>query len=215
MMRRITALMAFLLSMNTLLFAQYDPKALGILDAMSAKYKSIPSFSAKFTYTLQNEMEGVNEDFKGEVAVKGDKYRIKMSGQEIMNDGATSWTYLADINEVTIDNYDPNSGDMTPSKIFTAYKKGYKYLYLQDKTEAGQVYEMVDLVPEDKNQQFFRIRMQIHKKDRTLKSWEIYDKVGNIYRYAISDFNPNQALNDAYFRFDTAKYPGVEVIDLR
>ena len=36
-------------------FAQYDEKAKGILDAMSAKYKRIPSYNAKFSASLINE----------------------------------------------------------------------------------------------------------------------------------------------------------------
>ena len=34
--------------------AQYDAKAKKVLDAMSAKYKSIPSFKAKISQHLEN-----------------------------------------------------------------------------------------------------------------------------------------------------------------
>jgi outer membrane lipoprotein carrier protein len=214
-MRKLLAVSILTLLTMGASMAQKDPKALAILDAMSAKYQKIPSFTAKFTYTLENKTEGINEDFSGDVSVKGDKYRIKLPNQEIINDGKTTWTYLSDINEVNIDNFDPSSGEMTPSKIFTAYKKGYKYLYINEKAEAGVVYEWVDLVPDSKDQQVFKIRLQISKVDKSLKTWEIYDKGGNIYRYSISNFNPNATLADTYFRFDTSKYPGVEVVDLR
>lgn len=214
-MRKLFAVSIILIFSAGTLLAQKDPKALEILDAMSAKYQKIPSFTAKFTYTLENKTEGVNEDFSGEVSVKGDKYRIKMSSQEIINDGKTTWTYLSDINEVNIDNYDPTSGDMTPSKIFTAYKNGYKYLFLNEKAEGGIMYEWVDLVPESRDQQVFKIRLQINKADKSLKTWEIYDRGGNIYRYSISNFNPKANLADTYFRFDASKYPGVEIVDLR
>jgi outer membrane lipoprotein carrier protein len=196
-------------------FAQYDSKALDILNAMSAKYKSIPSFKAKFTYTLNNVQEGLNEDFEGDITIKGDKYRLKMGGQEIINNGKTVWTYLPEENEVNIDNYDPKSGDITPTSIWNAYKKGYKYMFLEEKNEGGVVYEIVDLVPEDKNMQFFKIRLQIAKKERTLKNWTIFDKNGTKYIYSIKEFNPNIAVEDNFFTFDKSKYKGVEVIDLR
>ena len=44
-------------------FAQYDPKALEILDAMSKKYKSIPAFEATLVSNLINESQGVKEEF--------------------------------------------------------------------------------------------------------------------------------------------------------
>jgi outer membrane lipoprotein carrier protein len=196
-------------------FAQYDKKALDVLNAMSAKYKSIPSFKANFTYTLSNSQEQLNENFEGDITIKGDKYRLKMGGQEVINNGKTVWTYLVDENEVNIDNYNPQDGDITPTSILNAYKKGYKYIFLEEKTENGVVYEVVDLVPEDKNAQFFKVRLQIAKKDKTLKNWTIFDKNGTKYTYSIKEFNPNVNVEDSYFTFDKSKYKGVEVIDLR
>ncbi len=85
--------------------AQKDPKALEVLNAMSDKYKSIPAYKANFEYTLNNANEGVNENMQGEIVVKGEKFRLKLGGQEIINNGQTVWTYLAEANEVNIDNY--------------------------------------------------------------------------------------------------------------
>ena len=51
--------------------AQYDPKALEILDAMSKKYKSIPSFEANFSVVLTNDVEKINEDIQGKNDGKG------------------------------------------------------------------------------------------------------------------------------------------------
>lgn len=196
-------------------FAQYDPKALEILEAMSKKYKAIPSFEANFTSSMTNETEKVNEEFKGKFIVKGDKFRMTLPGQEVINNGTTVWTYLPESKEVNIDNYDPNSEDVNPSKIYQIYKKGFKYLYLQDKTENGVLCEEVDLVPEKKDAQFFKIKMFIGKKDKSIQSFVMYDKGGSKYKYTITKFNPAAKVDDAAFTFDAKKYPGVEVIDLR
>jgi outer membrane lipoprotein carrier protein len=196
-------------------FAQYDPKALEILDAMSKRYKSIPAFEANISYTLTNETEKINEEFKGKITVKGDKFRLVLPEQEVINNGTTLWTYLPEAKEVNIDNYDPNSDEINPSKIYDIYKKGFKYLYLEDKTEAGVVCEVVDLVPEKKEAQYFKIRMNIAKKDKSIQSWTMFDKGGNKYKYSITKFVPNSNIADSFFTFDVKKYPGVEVIDLR
>jgi len=196
-------------------FAQYDAAALETLDAMSKKYKAFTSFEANITSSMTNEVEGIKEEFKGKITVKGDKFRLVMDEQEIINNGTTVWTYLPAAKEVNIDNYDPASEDINPSKIYEIYKKGYKYLRLGEKTEGGVVCEEIDLVPEKKDPQFFKIKMMIVKKDKSIQSWTMFDKSGNKYKYTISKFNPNVNVADAMFTFDPKKYPGVEVIDLR
>jgi len=198
-----------------LAFAQYDAGALETLDAMSKKYKAYTSFEANITSSMTNEVEGIKEEFKGKITVKGDKFRLVMDEQEIINNGTTVWTYLPAAKEVNIDNYDPNSEDINPSKIYEIYKKGYKYLRIGEKTEGGVLCEEIDLVPEKKDPQFFKIKMIIVKKDKSIQSWTMFDKSGNKYKYTISKFAPNVNVADAMFTFDPKKYPGVEIIDLR
>jgi outer membrane lipoprotein carrier protein len=204
---------ALLLFVGKLAYAQYDPKALEILEAMSKKYKAIATFEASLTSALTNETEKVKEEFKGKITVKGEKFKLALEDQEVINNGTTVWTYLPSAKEVNIDNFDPKSDDINPVKIFEIYKKGFKYLYLGDKTEVG--FDEVDLVPEKKNAQYFKIKMFISKKDKSIHSWTMFDKSGNRFKYMITKFTPNVKVEDSFFSFDTKKYPGVEVIDLR
>jgi outer membrane lipoprotein carrier protein len=153
--------------MSNMVLAQQDPKAKEILDAMSNKYKSISSFQADLSYTMTNKTEGINESYKGKSAIKGDMYRLMMQDQEIYNDGTTIWTYLPNLDEpeVTIDNNNPDGGDITPSSIFNIYQEGYKYLYLNSTNIDGKSYDIVDLVPNDKDAQYFKVRIEISTKD--------------------------------------------------
>jgi outer membrane lipoprotein carrier protein len=208
-----STLLIVLIAFGKLAMAQYDPKALEILEAMSKKYKAIPTFEANLTSAMTNETEGIKEEFKGKITVKGEKFKLSLEDQEIINNGTTVWTYLPSAKEVNVDNFDPKSDDINPAKIFDIYKKGFKYLYLGDKTEVG--FEEIDLVPEKKNAQYFKIKMLISKKDKSIQSWTMFDKSGNRYKYVITKFTPNIKVDDAFFGFDAKKYPGVEVIDLR
>lgn len=196
-------------------FAQQDGQAREILDAMSSKYQKMGAFKSDFIYTMENPTEEINEDFQGEIFVKGDKYRLKMGGQEIINDGETVWTYLEDVNEVNIDNYSPGEGDISPSEIFNAYKRGFKYQYVGEETIDGHVYHVIDLAPENTDNQFHKIRLHIDKSDDTLKMWKIFSKDGTHYTYKISNFNGEAQIENSLFTFDTSQYKGVEVIDLR
>jgi len=195
--------------------AQYDPKALEVLEAMSKRYKAITSFEANLTSTLVNESAGVKDEYKGKVTVKGDKYRLELEEQQVYNNGTTVWTYLPANKEVNVDNFDPKSDDLNPSKIFEMYKKGFKYLLTGEKAEAGVSCDEIDLVPEKKDAQYFKVKMMISKKDKSVQSWTMFDRSGNKYKYIITKFTPNVKVEDAYFTFDPKKFPGVEVIDLR
>ena len=135
--------------------AQNDPKAKKILDQMSAKYREVPAFSATFTQTLENKDENINDSFTGTITVMGDKFKADVAGQVIVNNNETVWTYLKDANEVTISNYDPEAGEMNPSKIYDAYKSGYKYLYMAG--EGTAKYHIIDLVPTNKDENFYKI----------------------------------------------------------
>lgn len=191
--------------------AQKDPKALGILEAMSAKYKKIEAFNAQYNFSMENPDEGIDEGFEGTIFVKGDKYKIQMTEAQIYFDGTDRWTYMEEDKEVTVEV--PEEEEISISNIFDIYKTGYKYLYLESR-EKGQV-DVVDLVPEDLELEYFKIRMQISAKDRSLISFKVFDKSGSRYVYKIKTFQADSSLMDADFVFDAKKFPGVEVIDFR
>lgn len=215
-MKKLLTLLLFVLVGNAT-FAQYDQKARDVLDAMSAKYKKIPAYKASITSALINEVDGINEEFEGEITVMGDMYKLELDEQVVINNGNTVWTYLPDVNEVNIDTYDPAEDEISPSKIYTAYQDGYKYVYVGDEAcqTGGGTCAVIDLVPNDKDAQFFKIKLFINKSDYSLKSWTMFDKTGNKYKYTIKNFKSNINVKPSFFTFDATKYPGVEVIDLR
>lgn len=194
-------------------FAQNDPKAKEILDKMSDKYSNIPGFTATFTQTLENKMEDITDTFKGEIVVSGDKFKADVAGQLIVNNNETVWTYLRDANEVTINNYDEEAGEMNPSKIYKAYQEGYKYLYMAG--EGNAQYHVIDLVPEDKDESFYKIRLKIDKKTNLLDKWTIFDRAGNIFNYEVTNFKVDDTLTAEDFVFDPSNYPDIEVLDFR
>jgi outer membrane lipoprotein carrier protein len=209
---------ALLLFAVSTLQAQQDDYAKKILDAMSEKYRAMSSYKADFTYKLENKVEGVDEEFTGEITVKGDKYHLKLSDQEIFNDGKTIWTYIPDAREVNIDNYLPDDGDLSPSNIYTAYKKGYRYRFLEEAKKGAAVLNVIELQPEnpnDPNKTFQRVILNINKSDNLIDNWQMFDRMGNVFTYFINVFTPNVRTTDGQFVFDPAKYPGVEVVDMR
>ncbi|AYQ34896.1 outer membrane lipoprotein carrier protein LolA [Runella sp. SP2] len=206
------ALVAMALLGSLFANAQNDKRAATILDAMSNKYKTMTSFKVAFTYIN----EGTKETLKGDATVKGTKFRLKMAGQEIFNDGKTMTTYIKESNEATVNNYDPKeAGDIDPTKVYTIYKKGYKYTFLEEVTEAGKAYEVVELTPEKKDSKVAKLQIKVDKKDKSVKSWKIFQRSGQRLGFKVDSFVPNVKVDDKSFAFDASKYKGVEVIDLR
>ena len=191
--------------------AQGDKKATAILDAMSAKYQKIKSFKALFTYTPEG-----GKPLKGDVTTKGTKFRLKMAGQEIFNDGKLMATYIKETNEVNYQDFDPTaSGDLDPSKIYSAYKKGFKYAFVDEKKVGTQVLETVELTPTNKNSQVSKVQIQVNKADKSINNWKIFQKNGEKVTYKLEQFQPNVTVADNFFTFNPKQYPGVEELDLR
>ncbi|MEM9389832.1 MAG: outer membrane lipoprotein carrier protein LolA [Bacteroidota bacterium] len=214
-MKKVIILVAFVSFGMTNVFAQYDPDARTILDNMSDKIRSINAYSADISNSLINEADGINDKFEGKIVVQSDKYRLELDEQVVINNGTTVWTYLPDVNEVNIDNYDPDEDEITPSKIYDAYKEGYKYILLGEESKNGVMCSVIDLVPNDKDAQFFKVKLFISKKDNLLKGWTMFEKSGNKYLYEINNFDSSISVRNSDFEFDPTKYPGVDIIDLR
>lgn len=214
-MKKIGLLMILVFVLANTGWAQRDPKALEILDAMSEKYQNINAFKAKLVYKLENPTERLNETFRGEITVMGDMYRLKIGEQEIINNGTTIWTYLEEVNEVNVDNYYPEDDPMAPGKIYTIYREGYKYTFVEEDKQKGQLVEIIDLEPDNKDEPFFKIRLTIAKEDKTLLDYTVFDKNGNRYLWTVSDFDPSLKLTASHFEFDPSQYKDVEIIDLR
>lgn len=198
-------------------FAQAnDPAAKKILDAVSAKFKTFKGVQASFTLRNEDGNGKVLGVKKGTVAMKGNKYKASITGQEIFCDGATVWTYDKAANEVTINNADNSANTITPQKLFTNfYDKDFLYKLNGEKKEGKKVLQEIELTPVDKTKQFHKVYLQVDKATQTLYSTKVIDKQQNKFIYTVNAMNGKVVLPDATFTFDKKKYPGVEEVDLR
>lgn len=196
--------------------AQNDAKAKSILEAVSKKMNSLKSLKANFTLSLTGGKGGkVTDTKKGSISLKGQKYHVFISGQEIISDAKTVWTYNKDAKEVQVTTYNPQEQAMSPAKLFTNfYDKEYKYTYKGEAKEQGKACDVVELVPNDKTKQLSKIELLIDKTS-TVIGGNYWEKNGNKYKIAISNYTPNTNIPDTYFSWDPKQYPGVEVVDLR
>ena len=193
-----------------------DKKAQEILNGLSAKYKSFKSLKATFSILIENGQDKSTQEQKGVLYLKGKKYKLEISGQEIICDGTTRWTYLKDANEVQIDNYKPEEGAITPSNVFTIYENGWQSKYTGEQKLKNVLYQLVELIPSDgKSKNVFKVKLMINKIQKTIASAKIFDKNGSIQTISVEKLIPDGANEDSIYVFNSQHYPGSEVIDLR
>ncbi len=200
----------FLILFNSLFsYSQEDKRALDMLNSMSDNYKKMKGFTSSFTYTMKNLTEDISDSFSGKISVKDDKYVLFIEGQKIINDSKTVWTYLEELNEVTISDFDPTEQDISINNVFEVYKEGYKHKFIGK--EDGK--NIVEIYPEDEYKSYFKISFKILENNQ-LSSFTVHDKSNSIFIYSINDFL-EEDLESSLFTFNIELYPEIEVIDFR
>ena len=191
------------------LSSQDDKKALELLDKMSDNYKKMKGFTSSFTYSMNNLTEDIKDSFEGKISVRDEKYILFIEGQKIINDSKTVWTYIEELNEVTISEFDPSEQEISLNNIFEIYKEGFTYKYLGIKED----FSMVEIYPEDEDKSYYKILFKINRSN-LLESFTVYDNSNSLYIYSINDF-VEEELDATLFSFELENYPDIEVIDFR
>ncbi|MBU0763448.1 MAG: outer membrane lipoprotein carrier protein LolA, partial [Bacteroidetes bacterium] len=158
----------------------HDPKAREVLDKVSDKTSAYTSVKASFSYTLESEQDKTSDTHEGDFLKKGNKYRINLMGSVVYYNGETQWTHLKDADEVQITVPDMSEENiLNPNYIFDFYKKGFKYRYNGEVSEAGKNLHEIDLFPEQpKGKQYTRIRLKIDKSKNDIYSIKVFGRDG-------------------------------------
>ncbi len=193
-----------------------DPEAKKILDAVSARFKTFTSVQATFTYKVENAAGKVLSTKTGNILMKGTRYKLSFGGQEIFCNGTTVWNYDKAANEVTVNTLDGSSGMITPQKLFSNfYDKDFLYVLNGEKKMGAKLVQEIQLTPVDKSKNFHTVFVWVDKNAKTMYSTKVLENAGNRYSYTVSTMKTNIPASDALFVFDKAKFPGVNVEDLR
>ena len=215
-MNKISLLLGLVLTVLTGFSQSNDPAAKKVLDAVSKKFKSYKAVQSNFTLQIEDGNGKVQGTKKGTVFMKGQKYKVNITGQEIYSDGKDVWTYDKGANEVTITQLDVSGSGISPQKLFTSfYDKDFIYKLNGEKKVGGKVMQEIEMTPVDKTKAFHKVYLLVDKKAQTIYSTKVLEKNGNKYSYTVNSLNGKAAISDDVFTFNKAKYPGVEEVDLR
>lgn len=214
MKKTLTAICCLALSFSS--FAQIKSGEVNsLLKKTSARYKSMKTIRAQFNIQFENLKDKTNDSQRAQLVVSGKKFKLELEGQKLYCDGSTLYTYSPEVNEVQIDQYKPEAGEINPANLFTIYESGFTA------TAAGQAsikkknLTMVDLTPVDKKKNYFKIRLWIDPSTNLLQMGKVFQKSGNNIVYTINSISQTPPANDKEFVFDKKAHPGVEVVDMR
>ncbi len=195
--------------------AQDDSKAKKILNDLSTEIKSYPLIKIDFTSKIENKTNNTNESKDGTIWLKGDKYRLEITGQTVICDGKTVWTYIKDANEVQINSVQPDEDAITnPLKLLSSWEKNFKPKFIKEGIEGGKTLQTIDLTP-IKSKSYHKVRLKIDKTKKQIVNSTVYDKNGSTFSYILKTFITNQTANDTFFSFKASDFPGAEINDMR
>lgn len=191
-----------------------DKKSNAILDVLTAKTEAYKSIRVEFTYKMSNEEAGINESTTGILLVMGEKYQLDISGQKVFCDGETLWTYIEDVEEVQVNSLEEAEQSISPNKLLSSYNDEYRSKFIHEDFLYGVPVNIIDLTPIE-GKSYYKVRLIIDKNKDQLLDFTIFDKNGSTYSYVINKFEPNIEVTDDMFHFNTADYPGIDVVDMR
>ena len=206
-------LIFILLTLSIHSYAQ-DEKSNEILQQLSINTKAYKNIDVDFDFNFENKTQKISENQKGNIKINATKFRLELNQQIIISDDTTQWIYLKESNELQIMEYDSLDDMISPNKLFTIYEEGYKNSYVELKNESDITLHIIDLFPIESNA-FQKIQLQINSEKIQLHNIILFDKNGGSFTYLITKFTTDAILDDKLFKFNTAEYPEIEIIDLR
>lgn len=208
MKKRFILLLFLIIPFSTLLKSQDQTRA--VLDEVSTQLLDYSSLQADFTFSLINEEADLSESFSGSLVMQGKKFRLSLMGMLAQCNGEKMWNYSEELNEASI--VDPDESEFfNPVNIFTLYKQDFK---LKTLSTQASIYT-IELIPTKEDEEYSRIILVVDKAKKLIREVTYFGSDGNKYVIKISNVIPNVQVDDRFFNFDPAKYPGVSVYDMR
>lgn len=189
------------------LSAQNDAKAKALLDEVYTKVNGYENIYVDFKYVLENTKENIKQETKGNVTLQKNKYLFNYLGATKMFDGKKTYTVVPENEEVIIETSNgDDEGTITPSKMLTFYKQGYKYKWDIAQNVKGRQIQYVELIPISSNSDIKQILLGIDVQTKHIYNLIETGKNGTKTTITVNSFKTNQPLSKSLFTFDEGKY---------
>ena len=166
---------------------------------------------------LLSTSEGIRIDFSGSengfLLMKGEKFYLNNQSIQSWYDGKTQWSYLTDNEEVNISTpTDEEIHAISPYHLLKNYNSDYTYIYIGKNKRKGKPVHEINLT--SKSEPMNHIKLFVSDENKPVAIL-FYRNNKLISEVNITSLQSDSKMNDNLFRFDKAKYPQAEIIDLR
>lgn len=219
-----TACFLLVLALSPTLFiqealAQKEAPARKDLQALRTKYTGSGTVDANVTLEIKMP-ESSSEIQKGRIVQQGDRFYIKLAGQEITSDGKTTWLYLPDNKEVQV--YEASEANATagsftrPQDILELYdSNAFDYAITGSIKKEGRDLKQIEFKPTDRNSEYAKLRLTYDPAKQEIYSVEVFNKDGSRFTLTLTSVKMNATVPASTFTFDPKSKPGVRVEDMR
>ncbi len=183
-----------------------DNKAKGILDAVSANYKSKNTLYFKFSYGTGSGKISKNQT--GSFYTSKDKYRLQIMGNEQIFDGNKTYSINEDEQEITIAKQNSKE-TLSPINYIDSYKKGYNIHYIGKNKNL----DIIKLTP-TKNNGIKEVFLYVNTSKNNVEKIEQYSTDKHITTITITEYKENPKVDSKIFTFNKNLYKNYLITEL-
>jgi len=195
-------------------FESEDLKCEKILQEVSDNIQK--NKASKFNFKLEIKSEDINEVQNGYALIENEKFYYKTEEREVICDGVNVWTYLPEDNECYIDLLEDLDNTLNPSEIFTLWKEGFKFKYMNKTIVNNQTIHKIKMFPTepDKNT-YHTVLVNVNESLKLITEASVKTKDGVTIKTSISKLTSNPKINTNQFSWDADSHPNSDEIDNR
>lgn len=210
-MSKVFALM-FVLSITILIPQSYaqSEKAQQIIHSCKDLYGNAQDISLEFSYQIETPMTRAVER-KGSLKNKKEKYIVKLENQDIYTDGSSLWMHDRGLNEIKIQEYDPNYTISLIQYLHLIFNKSATFDF---KEEKEGIYK-VKMIFDDETLSFSEAYVWVNKSTEFLEKIIFIGKSGRTTTFKFLATKLNQNLVDSLFYFEETLHPTARILDER
>ena len=183
-----------------------DNKAKGILDAVSANYKSKNTLYFKFSYGTGSGKISKNQT--GSFYASKDKYKLKIMENEQIFDGIKTYSINEDEQEITIAKQNSKE-TLSPINYIDSYKKGYNIHYIGKNKNL----DIIKLTP-TKNNGIKEVFLYVNTSKNNVEKIEQYSTDKHITTITITEYKENPKVDSNIFTFNKNLYKNYLITEL-
>lgn len=209
-------LYTLLLFVFNFLSSQNDERASSLLEEVTNKIDTAVSYSIDFTYTLQNEIENINQESNGFIVIENDNYLLDFMGIKQLCDSKKIYSIVPENEEIIISDIkeNENSESIKPSKLLNFYREGYLILWDKIENYKSSKLQFVKLIPSKSNSDIDYLLLGIDTKTKNIRKIVEIGKNKTKTVLTINSIKYNPEIDKNLFIFNENDYPNYYIESL-